>query len=66
MINTVKKEMSNYPNIDLNIINVDNRKLIEKFGISRGICLNGKPVFNRMASWKEIKPKIETFLKEYQ
>jgi hypothetical protein len=66
MINTIKKGIQIYSNIDLNIVNMDNRKLIEKFGISRGICLNGKPIFNRMASWNEIKPEIETSLKEFR
>jgi GNAT superfamily N-acetyltransferase len=46
-------------NVIINAINTDNRKVIEKYGISRGISLNGKPIIKRMASWKEIEPIIK-------
>ena len=61
MINTVKKEVEKYSNVNFNIVNTDDRELIENLGISRGVCLNGKPIFNRMASWEEIKTYIEKY-----
>ncbi|MFX0104617.1 MAG: GNAT family N-acetyltransferase [Candidatus Hodarchaeota archaeon] len=65
MINTVKQGVEKYANINFNIVNTDSRELIQKLGISRGICLNGKPIIKRLASWKEIQPEIEKALKQY-
>ncbi|MFX0027577.1 MAG: GNAT family N-acetyltransferase [Candidatus Hermodarchaeota archaeon] len=59
MINTIKKELLNYPKIVIRFINTDNRTIIKKFGISRGIKINGRPVINRMATWEEIKKEID-------
>ena len=61
MVNTVKKEVEKFPNLMFNIINTDDRELIENLGISRGVCLNGNPIFNRMASWKEIKVEFDKY-----
>ncbi|UCC20819.1 MAG: hypothetical protein JSV62_05945 [Promethearchaeota archaeon] len=55
MINTVKKGVEHYPNINLRYHNTDDSKLIKELGISRGVYLDSKPIFKRMASWKEIK-----------
>jgi len=62
MINSVKNNLKRYPNINLNLINTDDRKIIEKYGISRGIRINGKPVIKRMATWNEIKYEIDKVL----
>lgn len=59
MINSVKNEMKNYPHIEFSFINTNDRKIVEKFGISRGIRINGVPLINRMATWKEIKTEID-------
>jgi hypothetical protein len=37
----------------VNAINTDDRTIIEEYGLSRGVCINGKPMLKRMASWKE-------------
>jgi len=47
----------------VNAINTDDRKLIEKYGLSRGVCINGAPVIKRMASWKEIESVVKQALK---
>ncbi|MFX1476568.1 MAG: GNAT family N-acetyltransferase [Promethearchaeota archaeon] len=62
MINSVKNKLKGYPNINLNLVNTDNRKVIENYGISRGIRINGKPVIKRMATWNEIKKEIDKVL----
>ncbi|NVM38271.1 MAG: hypothetical protein HWN81_21940 [Candidatus Lokiarchaeota archaeon] len=62
MINTIKNGLEKFPTLNLNIIRTNERELIEEFGISRGICLNKMLIFNRMASWEEIKTKIEKLL----
>lgn len=66
MINTMKKELVKYSNIKVNVVDTNKRELIQKFGLSRGTCLNGTPLITRMASWEEIKPKIEKYLKEFK
>ncbi len=58
MINTFKKELSQYSNIDVNIIDTCKREVIQNLGISRGVSLNGTALINRMASWEEIKSKL--------
>ncbi len=45
--------------ITVNVINTDSRDTIEKFGMARGVSINGKPVIKRMAAWKEIKSVLE-------
>ncbi|MFW9866829.1 MAG: GNAT family N-acetyltransferase [Candidatus Thorarchaeota archaeon] len=62
MINSVKNKLKGYPNINLNLVNTDDRKVIENYGISRGIRINGKPVIKRMAPWNEIKKEIDKIL----
>jgi GNAT superfamily N-acetyltransferase len=63
MINTIRNEVVKYSNVNLNLINTDNRKRIKKYGLSRGIFINGKPILNRMADWEEIKPLLERTFK---
>ena len=58
MVNSFKKKLSNYSDIDICITDTGNKEIIQNVGISRGVCLNGKPIIKRMASWNEIKPKV--------
>ena len=53
MVDKVKRCMKKYGAV-VNAINTDDRTIIEEYGMSRGVCINGKPLFKRMASWKEI------------
>ena len=53
MVDKVKRGMKKYGAV-VNAINTDDRTVIEEYGLSRGVCINGKPVLKRMASWKEI------------
>ena len=63
MIDNAVKNMRKYPRVTVNIVKTDDRRTIEEFGLSRGICINGKPVIKRMASWKEIGTEIEKIQK---
>ena len=58
MVDKIKQNMKKY-NAVVNAINTDDRKVIEEYGMSRGICINGTPIIKRMASWKEIEPIIK-------
>ena len=53
MVDKVKRGMKKYGAV-VNAVNTDDRRVIEEYGVSRGVCINGKPVLKRMASWKEI------------
>ena len=47
----------------VNAINTDDRKIIEKYGLSRGICINDVPVLKRMASLKEVELIVKQTMK---
>ncbi len=66
MINTVKKGLKKYNQINCNIVDANELDIIKENGISRGIRLNNKIIFNRMASWAEIQVVIDNFIKERQ
>jgi GNAT superfamily N-acetyltransferase len=63
MVNTVRKDLENAPNININLINTDDNELIKRLGISRGISLDGQPIIKRMASCEEIRIEIEKYQK---
>jgi len=58
MVDKIKRNMKRY-NAVVNAINTDNRKIIEEYGLSRGVCINGVPAMKRMASWKEIESIVK-------
>lgn len=64
MVDNIRRNVKKYPGVTVNIVKSDDRKTIEEFGISRGLCINGKPVIKRMASWKEIRTEIEEIQNE--
>ena len=59
MVNQIKRNAKRYPRTSVNVVNSDDRKVVEEFGLSRGVYVNKKPVIKRMASWKEIRSAIE-------
>jgi N-acetylglutamate synthase-like GNAT family acetyltransferase len=58
MADKVKRGIKKYGAV-VNAINTDDRAMIEEYGLSRGVCINGKPVIKRMASWKEIDSAVK-------
>ena len=64
MVDEIKVKEKKYPEIAFKFINTDERKTIEKFGISRGVRINGKPIIKRMATWEEIELEIKKAQKE--
>jgi GNAT superfamily N-acetyltransferase len=61
MVDKIKRNIRNYSDVTLNVINTDKRDVVEQYGISRGVFINGEPVIKRMASWKEIKSALNRF-----
>ncbi len=58
MIERIKKNIEKF-GVVVNIIDTDDRKTLKKYGMSRGVCINGVPVLKRMASWKEIEAAVK-------
>jgi N-acetylglutamate synthase-like GNAT family acetyltransferase len=54
MVDRIEQGMRKYDAV-VNAINTDDKRVIEKHGLSRGVCINGVPVVNRMAPWKEVE-----------
>ncbi|MFB0567227.1 MAG: GNAT family N-acetyltransferase [Candidatus Bathyarchaeia archaeon] len=61
MVDKIRRNMRKYSDVTLNVINTDSRDVIEQFGMSRGVFINGEPSIKRMASWKEIKSALNNF-----
>ncbi|MDH5734471.1 MAG: GNAT family N-acetyltransferase [Candidatus Bathyarchaeota archaeon] len=61
MVDKISRNIRKYSDVTLNVINTDRRDVIEQFGVSRGVFINGEPVIKRMASWKEIKSALNKF-----
>ncbi|MDI6847842.1 MAG: GNAT family N-acetyltransferase [Candidatus Bathyarchaeia archaeon] len=58
MVDRIKRNVKRYDAV-VNAVNTDDRKIIEEYGMSRGVCINGEPVIKRMASWKEIESVVK-------
>lgn len=61
MVDKIQQHTKKYDAI-VNEVNTDDRKVIEKYGISRGVYINGNPIIKRMASWKEVDTIIKQTL----
>jgi GNAT superfamily N-acetyltransferase len=55
------REFGKTTKFELKLINTDKRKTVQKFGLTFGLRINGKTVFNRMPSWDEIKKALGGF-----
>jgi len=58
MVDKIKRNMRRYDAV-IREINTDDRRVIEEYGMSRGVCINGVPVIKRMASWKEVESIVK-------
>lgn len=43
----------------VNVVNTDDRRVVERYGMARGVCVNGEPIIKRMASLKEVESTIK-------
>lgn len=55
------KEFGETSKFELELINTDKRKTVQKSGLTFGLRINGKTIFNRMPSWDEIKKALSGF-----
>jgi len=63
IVDKIKRNIKKYDAV-VNAINTDDRKVIEEYGMSRGVCINGVPIVKRMASWKEIESIVKQTISE--
>jgi GNAT superfamily N-acetyltransferase len=62
MVEKVRQNAEKYDAV-VNVINTDDWKMIERCGVSRGVCINGELAIKRMASWKEVEAAIKDAVK---
>jgi hypothetical protein len=63
MNDEVNKNIEQNSSLHLKVINTDNREIIEKYGISRGLLIEGKPTLKRIALWNEVKKELKNIIK---
>jgi GNAT superfamily N-acetyltransferase len=61
MADNVRKGMRKYPGVTLNVIDTDPRETIERYGLARGVSINGEPIIKRMTTWKEVKSVLDKY-----
>ena len=61
MIDELTQNIKQNLDINLKVVETNNREIIEKFGISRGLLIEGKPVLKRIALWNEMQKEIKKF-----
>jgi len=61
MVDNVRRNVRKYLGVTLNVIDTDPREIIERYGLARGVSVNGEPVIKRMATWKEVKSVLDKY-----
>lgn len=56
-----EKEFGINANVELGLVNTDDRKTVEKSGIAFGLAINGKIIYNRIPSWDEVSKALKSF-----
>jgi GNAT superfamily N-acetyltransferase len=55
-----EKEFGKNARIELSFVNTDDRKTVKKSGITFGLAINGKIIYNRIPSWDEVKTALKS------
>jgi len=56
----LEKEFGKTSAIEVGFVNTDERKTVERFGITFGLTITGKVIYNRMPSWDEVKEALKS------
>jgi hypothetical protein len=56
----LEKEFGKTSAIEVGFVNTDDRKTVEEFGITFGLTIDGKIIYNRMPSWDEVKKALSS------
>jgi GNAT superfamily N-acetyltransferase len=54
------------PKVKVRAINTDDRHFIERYGVSRGVFIDGEPALKRMANWEEVDKLLKKKLKQME
>ncbi len=54
MVDRVKRRLKKY-GVIVSAVNTDDRRMVERYGVSRGVYVDGVPVIRRMAAWDEVE-----------
>ncbi|MHA2600947.1 MAG: GNAT family N-acetyltransferase [Candidatus Thorarchaeota archaeon SMTZ1-83] len=61
MVDKVRRSMKKF-GARFEVVNTDDRAVVEEYGLSRGVCVNGLPVMKRMATVKEVEAVVKEAL----
>ncbi len=54
------KKFGKSSKFELKLINTDKRKIVQKIGLTFGMKMNGKTIFDRMPSWDEVNQSLKS------
>ncbi|MFW9910830.1 MAG: hypothetical protein ACFFEU_00015 [Candidatus Thorarchaeota archaeon] len=58
MVDKVTRNLKKYDAV-VKSVNTDDRSVLEDYGLSRGVCINGMPVLKRMGTVKEVEALVK-------
>ena len=58
MVDKVARNLKKY-DVVVKSVNTDERNVLEDYGLSRGVCINGMPVLKRMGTVKEVEALVK-------
>ena len=53
-----EEEFGKNTNVELSLVNTDDRKTVEKFRITFGLAIDGRIIYNRIPSWRETRKAL--------
>jgi GNAT superfamily N-acetyltransferase len=56
----LEKELYKNPEYQSKLINTDKREVAQKYGLTFGLKINGKIIFNRIPSWEEVQQALKS------
>jgi GNAT superfamily N-acetyltransferase len=62
MVKEIQEGIKEIKGSNVKLISTNDREYIEKWGISRGVILNDKPIAKRMVTWNQIKKYFDCFI----
>jgi len=65
MVDKVRRSMKKF-GARFEVVNTDDRAVVEEYGLSRGVCVNGLPVMKRMATVKEVEAVVKKLVPRRQ
>lgn len=52
-----------HPEVEVRLVNTDERGVVEEYGLTRGVCLDGRPLIKRLASGREVARAVARHLR---